>query len=44
MELKLTPELLFLVKQNLLFIDPIRRVVKPQSTLDSLAIRKALNR
>ena len=30
----------FLVKQNLLFLDPVRRTIKPQSRLNLLAIRE----
>jgi AAA+ ATPase superfamily predicted ATPase len=30
------------VKENILFVDPVERIVKPQSKLDLLAIRKVL--
>jgi AAA+ ATPase superfamily predicted ATPase len=36
---KLSDEIRFCVKKNILFADPIRRVVKPQSRLDLMAIR-----
>jgi AAA+ ATPase superfamily predicted ATPase len=42
MKLKLSPELIFLVRENILFIDPVRGTVKPQSKLDLLAIKKVL--
>ncbi|MEA1863972.1 MAG: ATP-binding protein [Euryarchaeota archaeon] len=32
----------FLVKQNILFLDPVRRLIKPQSRLNLLAIRDVL--
>jgi AAA+ ATPase superfamily predicted ATPase len=32
----------FLVKQNILFLDPIRRTIKPQSQLNLLAIREVM--
>jgi len=32
----------FLVKQNILFLDPIRRTIKPQSQLNLLAIREVI--
>ncbi len=32
----------FLVKQNILFLDPVRRTIKPQSRLDLLAIRDVM--
>ncbi|HID27106.1 MAG TPA: ATP-binding protein [Methanosarcinales archaeon] len=31
--------LTFLVKQNILFLDPVKRIVKPQSRLDMLGLR-----
>ncbi len=38
-----TDILRFLVRENILFLDPVRRIVKPQSRLDLLAIRRILN-
>jgi AAA+ ATPase superfamily predicted ATPase len=32
----------FCVKENILFVDPVERIVKPQSKLDLLAIRRIL--
>jgi len=32
----------FLVKQNILFIDPVKRTIKPQSRLNLLAIREVM--
>jgi len=32
----------FLVKQNILFLDPVRRTIKPQSQLNLLAIREVM--
>ena len=32
----------FLVNQNILFIDPVERTIKPQSRLSLLAIRKVM--
>ena len=32
----------FLVKQNILFLDPVRRMIKPQSRLNLLAIRDVM--
>ncbi len=32
----------FLVKQNILFLDPVRRTIKPQSRLNLLAIREVM--
>ena len=32
----------FLIKENILFVDPALGVVKPQSKLDLLALRKVL--
>ena len=32
----------FLVKKNMLFVDPIRRIIKPQSRLNLLAIREVM--
>ncbi len=39
---KITPELSFLVDINILFVDPRKKLVKPQSKLNLLAIRKFL--
>jgi len=32
----------FLVKKNILFVDPLRKMIKPQSRLDLLAIREVI--
>jgi hypothetical protein len=32
----------YLVKKNLLFVDPVNDIIKPQSKIDLLAIRKIL--
>ncbi len=40
---KITPEISFLVKNNILFVDPRKKFIKPQSKLDLLAIRSFLN-
>lgn len=32
----------FLVKQNILFLDPVRRTIKPQSRLNLLAVREVM--
>ncbi|KAF5415491.1 MAG: putative ATP-binding protein [Candidatus Methanogaster sp.] len=32
----------FLVKQNILFLDPVKRMIKPQSRLNMLAIREVI--
>jgi len=37
---KLSKEILFCVKNNILFVDPVRRIAKPQSRLDLLAMRE----
>ena len=34
----------YLIKKNVLFFDPVRGIVKPQSRLDLVAIRKILKR
>jgi len=31
---------MYLVKTNVLFVDPVRKMIKPQSKLDLLAIRE----
>lgn len=35
----ITPEIAYLVKENILFIDSVRGIIKPQSKLDLLAVR-----
>ncbi len=40
---RLSEELIWCVKNNILFVDPMHEIVKPQSRLDLLAIRKVLN-
>jgi len=42
LKFELSPELVFLVRENILFLDPLRRIVKPQSKLDLLAIKRIL--
>jgi AAA+ ATPase superfamily predicted ATPase len=42
LKFELSPELMFLIRENILFLDPVKRVVKPQSKLDLLAIRRIL--
>jgi len=37
---KLSKEILFCVKNNILFVDPVRRIAKPQSHLDLLAMKE----
>ncbi len=32
----------FLVKQNILFLDPVNRTIKPQSRLNLLAVREVI--
>jgi hypothetical protein len=32
----------FLVKKNILFVDPLRKMILPQSRLDLLAIREVI--
>ncbi len=39
---KITPEILFLIENNILFADPKKKFLKPQSKLDLLAIRSFL--
>ena len=39
---KIDEPLKFCVKRNVLFVEPVNRIVKPQSRLDLLAIRKLL--
>ncbi|MEA3324226.1 MAG: ATP-binding protein [Euryarchaeota archaeon] len=36
----ITPEVAYLVRENILFVDPVRCIIKPQSQLDLLAIRE----
>jgi Predicted ATPase (AAA+ superfamily) len=38
----ITPEITYLVKENMLFIDPVRCIIRPQSRLDLLAIRTVI--
>ena len=33
----------FLVKKNILFVDPLRKIIKPQSRLDLLALREVIS-
>ncbi len=33
----------FLVKKNILFVDPLRKLIAPQSKLNLLAIREVIN-
>jgi AAA+ ATPase superfamily predicted ATPase len=39
---RLGKEIRFCVEKNILFVEPIRRIVKPQSRLDLMAIRKVV--
>jgi hypothetical protein len=41
---RITPDMTYLVKENILFADPANRIIKPQSRLDLLAIREILRR
>ena len=38
----ITPEITYLVKENILFVDPVNCIIKPQSRLNLLAIREVL--
>jgi len=38
----ITPEITYLVKENILFVDSVRRIIKPQSRLELLAIREVM--
>ncbi|MFQ6071450.1 MAG: ATP-binding protein [Methanosarcinales archaeon] len=38
----ITPEITYLVKENILFVDPVKCIIKPQSKLDLLAIREVV--
>ncbi len=40
---KIDEALRFCVRKNILFLEPVNRILKPQSQLDLLAIRKVLN-
>ncbi len=40
---RLSEELIWCIKNNILFLDPMNEIVKPQSQLDLLAIRQILN-
>jgi len=41
---RITPDLTYLIKENILFADPANGIIKPQSRLDLLAIREILRR
>ena len=41
---RITPDITYLVKENILFADPANSIIKPQSRLDLLAIREILRR
>jgi len=41
---KLDKSLKFCVRKNIFFVEPVERIVKPQSRLDLLAIRKVLEK
>jgi len=41
---KIDESLKFCVRKNILFVEPVERIVKPQSRLDLLAIRKVLEK
>jgi AAA+ ATPase superfamily predicted ATPase len=38
----ITPEITYLVRENILFVDSVRRIIKPQSRLNLLAIREMI--
>ncbi len=38
----ITPEIAYLVKENILFVDPVNCIIKPQSQLNLLAIREVM--
>jgi len=38
----ITPEITYLVKENIIFVDSVRRIIKPQSKLELLAIREVM--
>jgi len=38
----ITPEIIYLVKENILFVDSVRGIIKPQSRLNLLAIREVM--
>nr|QNO49575.1 hypothetical protein IDCAPMJN_00011 [Methanosarcinales archaeon ANME-2c ERB4] len=38
----ITPEIVYPVKENILFVDPVRGIIKPQSWLNLLAIREVV--
>jgi len=38
----ITPEISYLVKNNIIFVDPLAMVMKPQSKLDMLAVREVM--
>ncbi len=39
---EITPEILWLINKNILFLEPVNRIIKPQSHLELLAIRNIL--
>ena len=41
---RITPDMTYLVKENILFADPANSIIKPQSRLNLLAIREILRR
>ena len=41
---RITPDVRYLVKANILFADPANGILKPQSRMDLLAIREILRR
>jgi len=38
----ITPEIAYLVRENILFVDSVRRIIKPQSRLNLFAIREVM--
>jgi len=38
----ITPEIAYLIRENILFSDPVKCIIKPQSQLDLLALREML--
>jgi hypothetical protein len=38
----ITPEIAYLVRENILFVDSVRRIIKPQSRLNLLAVREVM--
>ena len=41
---KLDKEILFCIRENILFADPVERILKPQSRLDLIAIREVIKK